>query len=157
MRPMSTTCILCVILLLVHTLPWATIVPAAPIDAKDVEVIDGDTIRVYNKRPNVRLVGFNTPETELRRTACEAERELGLAATRRLLQLVRSTTLDFEFITCSCRPGTHGTAACNRGRYCGTLKTNDRDVGEVLIAEGLAVPFRCNARSCPKTPRPWCN
>lgn len=35
---------------------------AAPIEPKDVRVIDGDTIRIFQKRPNVRLVGFNAPE-----------------------------------------------------------------------------------------------
>jgi endonuclease YncB( thermonuclease family) len=43
---------------------------AAPIEPVDVRVIDGDTIRVYHKQPNVRLVGFNEPET--RRAACAA-------------------------------------------------------------------------------------
>jgi hypothetical protein len=46
--------------------------------------------------------------------------------------------------------------ACNHGRACGTLRSNGRDVGAILIAEGLAVPFVCGATSCPKTPRPWC-
>jgi hypothetical protein len=35
-------------------------------------VIDGDTIRVYHKQPNVRLVGFNAPET--RKAQSNAER-----------------------------------------------------------------------------------
>ncbi len=40
----------------------------APIDANDVRVIDGDTIRVHHQKPDVRLVGFNAPET--RRAQC---------------------------------------------------------------------------------------
>lgn len=127
---------------------------AAPIDAGDIRVIDGDTIRVHHKRPNVRLVGFNAPET--RRAACEPERELGAKATQRLRDLVGDGDLDFEFVACSCPPGTEGTQACNYGRRCGTLKSNGRDVGSILIAEGLAVPFQCEATRCPKTPRPWC-
>ena len=67
---------------------------AAPIDAEDVRIIDGDTIRIYQKQPNVRLVGFNAPET--RRAACEAERELGDKATRRLRNLIREAPLDFD-------------------------------------------------------------
>jgi endonuclease YncB( thermonuclease family) len=31
---------------------------AEPIDSADIRVIDGDTIRVHHKQPNVRLVGF---------------------------------------------------------------------------------------------------
>lgn len=127
---------------------------AAPITPDDVRVIDGDTIRVYHKQPNVRLVGFNAPET--RRAACDAERELGDRATRRVRDLVREGLLDFEFVACSCPPGTEGTPACNYGRRCGTLKADGRDVGAILIAEGLAVPFQCGATRCPKTPRPWC-
>jgi endonuclease YncB( thermonuclease family) len=127
---------------------------AAPIDPADVRVIDGDTIRVYHKQPNVRLVGFNAPET--RRAACEAERELGAKAARRVRDLLRDGNLDFEFVACSCPAGTEETPACNYGRRCGTLKANDRNVGAILIAEGLAVPFQCGATRCPRTPRPWC-
>jgi endonuclease YncB( thermonuclease family) len=127
---------------------------SAPIEAGDVRVIDGDTIRVYQKQPNVRLVGFNAPET--RRAVCDAERELGAKATRRVRDLIGDGSLDFEFVACSCPPGTEGTPACNYGRRCGTLKANGRDVGAILIAEGLAVPFHCGETRCPKTPRPWC-
>jgi endonuclease YncB( thermonuclease family) len=127
---------------------------AAPIDPDDIRVIDGDTIRVYHKQPNVRLVGFNAPET--RKAKCEAERNLGAAATRRLRELVRQDGLDFEFVQCSCHPGTEGTMSCNWGRRCGTLKAKGGDVGEILIAEKLAVPFICGGNSCPKTPSPWC-
>ena len=128
---------------------------AAPIEPGDVRVIDGGTIRVYQKQTNVRLVGFNAPET--RRAACEAEGALGGKATRRVRDLVRAGNLDFEFVACSCPSGTEGTFACNYGRRCGTLKAGGRNVGAILIAEGLAVPFQCGRTSCPKTPRPWCD
>ena len=54
-------------------------VSSAPITSDEVRVIDGDTIRLHHQRPDVRLVGFNAPET--RRAICEAERELGDKAT----------------------------------------------------------------------------
>jgi endonuclease YncB( thermonuclease family) len=127
---------------------------AEPIDPQDIRVIDGDTIRVYHEPPDVRLVGFNSPET--RRAVCEAEAELGAKATRRLRDLVRAGHLDFEYVRCSCPEGTQGTPICNYGRDCGTLRSNGRDVGAILIEEGLAVPFICGATRCPKTPRPWC-
>jgi endonuclease YncB( thermonuclease family) len=129
---------------------YASVARAASIDPGDVTVIDGDTIRVHHKRPNVRLVGFNAPET--RRAVCQAERDLGDKATRRVRELVRSGNLDFEFVACSCRPATEGTPACNYGRHCGTLKAAGRDVGEILIAEGLAVPFKCLGHSARRTP-----
>jgi endonuclease YncB( thermonuclease family) len=127
---------------------------ATPIESHDIRVIDGDTIRIYHKQPSVRLVGFNAPET--RRAACTAERELCGKATRRVRELIRSAALDFEFIPCSCPAGTEGTASCNHGRRCGTLKANGRDVGAGLIEEGSAVPFVCGLTRWPKTPRPWC-
>jgi endonuclease YncB( thermonuclease family) len=132
----------------------SAVAEAGPIEPGDVHVIDGDTIRVFHKEPNVRLVGFNTPET--RRATCEAERELGSKATRRVRELVGAGNLQFDFVRCSCKPGTEGTMACNYRRRCGTLKANGRDVGEILIAEKLAVSFKYGETCCPKTPRPWC-
>ena len=111
---------------------------AEPINPEDIRVIDGDTIRVYHQQPNVRLVGFNAPET--RRAECEAEAELGARATRRLRDLIRAGHLEFQYVQCSCSSGTERTFACNHGRDCGTLKSNGRDVGAILIEEGLAVP-----------------
>lgn len=66
----------------VVALLWANVALAGSINAEDIRVIDGDTLRVFQKKPNVRLVGFNAPET--RRAQCEAERELGAKATRRV-------------------------------------------------------------------------
>lgn len=127
---------------------------AAQIEPGDIRVIDGDTIRIGHKQPDVRLVGFNAPET--RRAQCDPEEKLGAKATRRLRELTHAGNLDFEFVACSCPPGTEGTESCNYGRRCGTLKANGRDVGATLIAEGLAVPFVCSGTKCPATPRPWC-
>jgi endonuclease YncB( thermonuclease family) len=127
---------------------------ADPIASEQVRVMDGDTVRLYGKRPDVRLVGFNAPET--RRAKCEAERELGDRATRRVRELVRDKPLDFQRVACACPAGREGTRFCNYGRSCGTLRAEGHDIGDILIAEGLAVPFKCYATSCPKTPRPWC-
>jgi len=128
---------------------------AAPIQPSDIHVIDGDTIRLRQQKPDVRLVGFNSPET--RRAKCDAERALGKKAAGRVRDLISGGKLDFEFVACSCQPGTEGKQTCNYGRRCGTLKVNERDIGELLIAEGLAVPFKCGPTRCPPTPRPWCN
>jgi endonuclease YncB( thermonuclease family) len=133
---------------------WAGTALASPISSDDVRIIDGDTIRVHHQRPDVRLVGFNAPET--RRAQCEMERELGGKATARLRHLVQSSKLDFEFVACACPTGTEGTPSCNYGRRCGTLKANGDDVGLILIRENLAVPFVCGQTRCPPTPKPWC-
>src|SRR6516162_9670320 len=143
-------------LMLMLALPLALATPAVaePIDPEDVTVIDGDTINVFHVQPNVRLVGFNAPESS--NALCEAERQLGIRATQRLLDLVRAGHLDFEYVECSCPAGKQGTRFCNYGRDCGMLKSNGRDVGAILIQEGLAVPFVCGPTRCPRTPRPWC-
>src|SRR5262249_2411003 len=148
---------------LVTTLVVATVLAVAtaavaqpePIDPTDINVLDGDTVTIFKMQPNVRLVGFNAPETD--RAACSAERELGVKAKDRLRGLVSAGNLTFEYVNCSCPAGTQGTFACNYGRDCGTLRSNGRDVGEILISDGLAVPFVCGATHCPKTPRPWCS
>jgi endonuclease YncB( thermonuclease family) len=126
---------------------WTTIALAA-----SITVTDGDTIRVDGEP--VRLVGFNAPETY--NAQCGLERELGEKATARLETLVSGGALTFEKVACACRPDTEGTNACNYGRACGRLRVDGRDVGDVLIAEGLAVPFVCGTTRCPPTPRPWC-
>src|SRR4051794_15174480 len=102
---------------------------AEPISSDRVRVIDGDTVRLFNKRPDVRLVGFNAPET--RRAHCDAERVLGDKATRRVRDLVRDGPLEFLPVACACKVGTEGTRFCNYGRSCGTLKVAGKDVGEI--------------------------
>lgn len=119
-----------------------------------ISVIDGDTIRVSGQAQSVRLVGFNTTET--RSARCWQERALGHQATARLQQLVANGRSTVEIVRCACQPGTHGTEDCNFGRACGVLKVEGRDVGETLVAEHLAVRFKCGATSCPPLPRPWC-
>jgi endonuclease YncB( thermonuclease family) len=142
-----------------QSLPAPTTAPPPPITRQSsgtsasIQVIDGDTIR--HQGVTVRLVGFNAPEAG-RRAACETERRLGEHATRRLRELLRSGPLGFEFVACSCPPGTEGTRRCNYGRRCGVLRVNGRDVGAILVAERLAAPFRRGATSCPPLPRPWC-
>jgi len=80
-RSLAATTMILICLLAVS---WPAL--PAPIDLSDISVIDGDTIRVYHKQPNVRLVGFNAPET--RKAQCDKERGLGARATRRVRDLV---------------------------------------------------------------------
>jgi endonuclease YncB( thermonuclease family) len=145
------------IALLVSALGFAALVAdgsmvnASPLDPGQVEVVDGDTVRIAGE--TFRLVGFDAPETY--RARCPSERELGNRATFRLRQLVAGGGLDLERVACSCRAGTEGTPRCNYGRSCGTLTARGRDVGLVLIAEGLARPFVCGRTSCPSR-ESWC-
>jgi endonuclease YncB( thermonuclease family) len=129
-----------------------SIANASPLNPGQIEVLDGDTIRVAGE--TFRLVGFDAPETY--RAQCPSERELGNQATFRLRQLVAEGGLDLERIACACRTGTEGTLRCNYGRSCGTLKARGQDVGTMLIAEGLARAYVCGRTSCP--PREsWCH
>ena len=118
-------------------------------------VTDGDTIRIFGERKGTRLVGFNTPETF--RPSCTKELELGKRATARLKELVATSSVEIEKVPCACKPGTQGTDACNFGRSCAKLRVDGRNVGQILISEGLAAPFSCGPTSCPPLPRPWCN
>jgi endonuclease YncB( thermonuclease family) len=129
-------------------------VPAVPLSPSRIAVVDGDTIRVSGEPRSIRLVGFNAPET--RDPQCASEATLGDRAKARLRELVGSGNVTLARVPCACRPGTEGTDRCNYGRSCGSLAIDGRDVGEVLIAENLAVPFQCGSWACPRTPRPWC-
>jgi endonuclease YncB( thermonuclease family) len=128
-----------------------SIADASPLGPGQVEVLDGDTIRVAGE--TFRLVGFDAPETY--RARCSSERDLGNRATFRLRQLVAGGGLDLERIKCSCPTGTEGTRRCNYGRSCGTLKARGHDVGAVLVAEGLARAYVCGRTSCPSR-ESWC-
>lgn len=123
--------------------------------SSEVRVIDGDTVSISGQRANVRLVGFNTPE--ISSPSCNAEHELGRRATARLGTLLReASSIQFRRVACACRPGTEGTRQCNYGRQCGFLLVDGTDVAKTLIREGLAVPYRCGAASCPPRPGNWC-
>jgi endonuclease YncB( thermonuclease family) len=128
-----------------------SIANASPLDPGQIEVVDGDTIRVAGE--TFRLVGFDAPETY--RAQCPSERALGNRATLRLRQLVAGGGLDLERVACSCQPGTEGTPRCNYGRSCGVLRVRGRDVGELLIAEGMAHAYVCGRTSCPAR-EAWC-
>jgi endonuclease YncB( thermonuclease family) len=109
-----------------------------------IEVIDGDTIQ--RKGIVYRLVGFDTPERgDLAK--CDDERQHAKAATGRLRRLVAGGDVYLTRVSCACRPGTEGTRNCNYGRLCASLSIGGRDVGQILIGEGLAHPALQVARN----------
>jgi endonuclease YncB( thermonuclease family) len=122
------------------------------ISARDISVIDGDTIRAYGRI--IRLVGFNAPETG-ERARCAREQELGARATTQMRLLVAGGGLELRLVPCACPPSTEGTAACNFGRSCGELRSYGRDIGTIMIAYRLAHRYVCGAQSCPP-PQSWC-
>ena len=123
-----------------------------PIAPGAAQVLDGNTIEARGE--TVRLVDFDTPESGIN-ARCEGERNLAARTTSRLRALVAGGGLDLQIVRCSCPPGAEGTQRCNYGRTCGRLLARGRDVGAILIAEGLARSYVCGRTSCP--PRSsWC-
>jgi endonuclease YncB( thermonuclease family) len=127
----------------------------APISprAASISAIDGDTVRANGQV--YRLVGFDTPESGAL-ARCERERKLADAATNRVRQLIATGQTALEPVACSCPPGTEGTQQCNHGRRCARLRADDRDVGAILISEGLARPYVCGQTGCPRR-QSWCS
>jgi micrococcal nuclease len=140
-------------LLVAIPLLTAQSVLADVVEPRQVQVIDGDTITVSGK--TIRLVGFIAPETW--DAQCRAERDLGKMAASRLRDLIQAGGLDFSPVVCPCPTATVGRLFCNFGRACGRLKSNGRDVADILVAEGLAASYSCSKAGCPKTTRLWCN
>jgi endonuclease YncB( thermonuclease family) len=126
---------------------------AEPIVPGDIEVTDGDTIDARGH--TYRLVGFDTPEFWSRnRKVPLKEKRLALVAAERLQKLVDGGGLTLTEVPCSCPERTIGTKKCNWGRKCGILAVNGKNVGDVLISEGLARQYLCTKTKCPKT-QPW--
>lgn len=92
-------------------------------------VVDGDTF--WARGEKVRLSDINAPETHA--AGCPAERELGLAATRRLIALLNAGpfTLVIE-----------GRERDRYGRALRVAKRDGRSIGQQLVREGLAEPWR---------------
>jgi hypothetical protein len=67
--------------------------------------------------------------------------ERGSTTPRVLAAGQYTEVLEFDYLDCACPPGTEETPACNYGRSCGILKAGGKDVGDILIAEGFAVPL----------------
>ena len=118
------------------------------VQPQQIRVIDGDTVAVNGK--TIHLVGFIAPEK--REAQCKAERDLGEKAANRLRELIQAGGLEYSSVICPCPASMLGKWFCKFGRSCGTLKTNGRDVGDILVEEGLAATYSC-AKGCPKTTR----
>jgi len=109
------------------TIVTATVCLAASLftcQPMQVRVVDGDTIRIGGE--SIRFEGINAPETS--KPSCEREAALGRMAAERVAKLVgsaRQVVLD--------RKG--------RDKYRRTLATvrvDGRDIGQLLMQEGLA-------------------
>lgn len=102
--------------------------------------VDGDTLR--HGELVIRIENIDAPETG-GRAKCSAERRLGNMAKRRASELLAAGGADVVFV-----PGKR--LRDRYGRSLGRIVIAGRDLGETLIAEGLA--RRWNGKR-----RPWCS
>lgn len=100
-------------------------------------VVDGDTFYLGGEK--VRIAGIDAPETHPSR--CDREEELGSAATMRLQQLLNGGSVRLVPID---------RDRDRYGRLLRNVEVNGRDVGETLVAEGIARPYAGGRRS-------WCD
>jgi len=133
--------------------------PGAPpsgnvtIQPRHIEIVDGDTVAADGK--HYRLAGIDTPEKGSL-AKCATERQKAERASQRLREIVAEGNLSLTRVSCNCPPNTEGTGACNYGRLCGVLKSNGRDVGLMLVNEGLAKRYDCGSGRCPPK-QSWCS
>lgn len=121
---------------------WAGAAGAETIDGRSVHVIDGDTVRLASGE-TIRIRNIDAPETA--RAKCEAEAALGHRAKARLAQLLREGELRISRCEPPPQDAFRGGAPLKAWRCqdiyertLATIEAGGRDVGETLIAEGLA-------------------
>jgi len=104
-------------------------------------VVDGDTVDVdidlgfgvWLNDERVRIMGIDTPES---RTSDAVEKKFGLAAKKRLKELLGPTAILKTQVSKS------GEDLKGKfGRILGDFVVGDRTVTEILVEEGHAVPY----------------
>lgn len=90
-------------------------------------LVDGDTLWLVGE--NIRLQDFDTPEPQSQICGGAAEIALAHQASARLLELLNSTEWTIERF---------GYDRTRSKRRLATIKIGDKDVGDILIEEGLA-------------------
>ncbi|MFO6466241.1 thermonuclease family protein [Jannaschia sp. KMU-145] len=100
-------------------------------------IVDGDTL--WLNGVNIRLQGFDTPESRTNICGGFTEIDLANAATDRLQELLNNNPWSIELY------GVDGTGT----RRLATIRVAGEDVGETLIRERLA-------RYWPDGPEFWC-
>lgn len=111
---------------------------ANDVSGAGARAIDGDTLQVG--REVIRILNIDAPE--IGGAKCDSERTRGLEAKRRLAALIDRGVMSLK----------RGDGSRLRDRYGRTLAlvfVDGQDVGERLVAEGLA--RRWNGKR-----RPWC-
>ena len=99
------------------------------LSGRDFRIIDGDTVALNGER--IRISNIDTPETG-RRAGCSSERRLARTATRR----ARSHFQNAHVVHLR-RSGTD-----RYGRTLARIRLDGRDFGRLMIADGVAAPWR---------------
>lgn len=100
-------------------------------------MVDGDTF--WFRGAKIRIADIDTPELSPPR--CERERQRGMAAKQRLLEILNSGPLSFK------------STAQDEDRFGRKLRVvyrGDRSIGDMLVAEGLARKWEGSRRG-------WCD
>ncbi len=114
---------------------------AETVDGRRIILIDGDTVDVQGER--IRILNIDAPESF--RSRCEAELKLALRTKERLGQLLRSGPVEID---------RHG-----QDRYRRTLarlSVRQGDVGNILVSEGLALPWKDGRHAKEQRLQVWC-
>jgi endonuclease YncB( thermonuclease family) len=100
-------------------------------------VVDGDTFYLAGEK--IRIAGIDAPETHPSR--CPSEAALGNAATARLQELLSGGAISLSSID---------RDRDRYGRLLRNVAVDGQDVGDTLVAEGVARPYGSGRRS-------WCD
>ena len=122
-------------------LAWTMQAQAETVDGRRFVIIDGDTVDYRGER--IRILNIDAPESF--RSRCEAELKLALRTKERLAHLLRAGAVEIE------RQG--------EDRYRRTLarlSVRQGDVGQILVREGLALPWQDGAAAKEARLRRWC-
>lgn len=120
---------------------------AEPVDGDRIVVIDGDTVGLPGGE-RVRIFNIDAPET--RGARCEAEAVAGYRAKERLAALMRGRPVEIR----RCEPS--GRCRDRYGRTLARLEAGGRDLGEVLVSEGRALPWATGPAARQSRVAYWC-
>ncbi len=113
--------------------------------AEHIHIVDGDTLSIDGTR--IRIVDIDTPETF--RSRCENELVLGLKAKQRLRQLVDQGQVHYE-----------ATGIDRFGRTLARVYIDLDDgpvnIGEALMNEGFALPYKPGGADKLRRLQVWC-
>ena len=126
-------------LLVAAALALLTVSSAIP--AERLRVVDGDTISIDGMP--IRLLQIDTPETWSPR--CQQELELGMAATKRLEELLDGHEVTYQ-----------ATGYDRFGRVLARVYADGVDVSEVLLREGHALPYKPGQKAKAERLVKWC-